>query len=79
MEQTISITNKWQIHIPVKLRAKLKLLHPTKATVKVVNNSLVLTPIKNDIEKLAGKYAHLYKKKPINIDKIRDHIDYSGE
>lgn len=25
----------------------------------------------------AGKYAHLYKKHPIDIDNIRDYIDYS--
>lgn len=78
MLQTISITSKWQIHIPKQARKALKLDKPGKFAVSVENNSLILTPTKSKILELAGKYHHLYKKHPIDIDNIRDMIDYSG-
>lgn len=79
MLQTISITNKWQIHIPLEARKALKMDKPGKLAVKVKNNSLILTPTKSKILESAGKYHHLYKKHPIDIDNIRDIIDYSGQ
>lgn len=73
----VSITSKWQIHIPKAARKALKLTKPTQVSVKTEGNKLVLTPIESKILKLAGKYAKYTKGKKINLDRIRDYIDYS--
>lgn len=77
MEQTITITSKWQIHIPVKTRKVLKMEKPGKVLVKTHKGKLIITPIKSPLLSLGGSLNHLYKKRPINIDRIRDIIDYS--
>ena len=77
MITTISITRQWQIYIPEKVRAKLGLKKPGKATVEVRGKKLIITPKESEVLKLAGKYKHLYKKDPIDIDNVRDYIDYS--
>lgn len=75
--QTVSITPKWQVHIPVAVRKKLKLKKPTQADVYVEKDKIVLKPKKSEILKMAGKYKRLKPVRPINLDKIRDYIDYS--
>jgi AbrB family looped-hinge helix DNA binding protein len=77
MQTTISITRKWQIHIPKAARKALELTKPGKAEVRVEGNKLIVRPIESRILQLAGKYAKYAKGKKINIDKIRDYIDYS--
>ncbi len=78
MQTTISITSKWQIHIPKAARKALKLTKPTQVEVETKGNKLILTPVESKILKLAGKYAKYAKGKNINLDKIRDYIDYSN-
>lgn len=77
MQQTISITSKWQIHIPKAARKALKLTRPTQARVRVEGKNLIVIPQESKILQLAGKFAKYAKGKNINIDKIRDYIDYS--
>lgn len=77
MQTTISITSQWQIHIPKAARKALKLTKPTQVEARTEGNKLVLTPVESKILKLAGKYAKYAKGKKINLDKIRDYIDYS--
>lgn len=77
MQATISITSKWQIHIPKAARKALGLTKPGKVEVKTYRNKLLLTPIESPILKLAGKYEKYAKGKKINLDRIRDYIDYS--
>lgn len=77
MQATISITSKWQIHIPKAARKALKLTRPTQIEVKTEGNKLVLTPVESKILKMAGKYAKYARGKKINLDRIRDYIDYS--
>jgi len=77
MQTTISITSKWQIHIPKAARKALKLTKPTRIEVKTEGNKLVLIPVESKILKMAGKYAKYAKGKKINLNKIRDYIDYS--
>ena len=77
MQATISVTNKWQIHIPKAARQALKLTKPGRVEVKTEGNKLVLTPVDSEILKLAGKYESYAKGKKINLDRIRDFIDYS--
>lgn len=77
MQTTISITRKWQIHIPKAARKALNLEKPGKAEVRVKGKELIVRPMESKILQLAGKYAKYAKGKKINIDKIRDYIDYS--
>lgn len=77
MATTITITRQWQIYIPNRIRSKLGLTVPGQAKVEVKGKKLIITPQKSEVLKLAGKYKHLYRKKPIDIDNIRDYIDYS--
>lgn len=72
-----TITSRWQIHIPQAARKALKLTKPGKFEIKAEKNRLVLTPIDSKILKLAGKYQKYTKDKNINLEKIRDYIDYS--
>ncbi len=75
--QTVSITPKWQIHIPVSIRKELGLTNPTQADVYVENNTLIVKPKRSKILEMGGSLANKKPLRPINIDKIRDFIDYS--
>ena len=75
--QTVSITQKWQIHIPVSVRKQLGLKKPTQADVSVKDDTIIIKPKKSKILEMGGKYKGLKPIKPINITKIRDYIDYS--
>lgn len=77
METTISITNKWQLHIPKAARKALKLTKPGRVEIQTEGNKLVLIPIESRILQMAGKYQKYTKGKKINLDRIRDYIDYS--
>lgn len=77
MQTTISVTRRWQIHIPKAARKALKLEKPGKMEVRVEAKELILKPVESEILKLAGKYEKYAKGKKINLDRIRDYIDYS--
>lgn len=77
MQTTISITRKWQIHIPKAARKALRMDKPGIMEVKTEDGKLVLTPTKSRILQMAGKYTKYTKNKKINLNKIRDYIDYS--
>lgn len=77
METIISITNKWQLHIPKAARKALKLTKPGRVEIQTEGKRLVLTPIESRILQMAGKYQKYTKGKKINLDRIRDYIDYS--
>ena len=78
MEVTVSITPKWQIHIPVAVRKKLKLVKPSQVSMKVNGGLIVIKPKESKILKMGGSLAGIKPTKPINITKIRDYIDYSN-
>lgn len=77
MDTIITITQQWQIYIPEKVRELLDLVNPVKARLEVKDKSIVITPQKSAILSLAGKYKALMTKKRINLDRIRERIDYS--
>lgn len=52
--------------------------HPTQAKLKVKNKKLTVTPYQSPILSMYGKYAHIKPTKPIDLDNIRDYIDYSN-
>lgn len=78
MDTTISITNKWQIHIPKSLRDTFGLDKPGKVAIKAVAGKIIITPTKSAIMQYGGKLHEKYNKKKINIDNVRDIIDYSS-
>lgn len=79
MQQTISITSRWQIHIPKAARRVFGIEKPGMVNIKAKKGQITITPRKKSILDYAGKYHYLLNKtnKKINIDKIRDYIDYS--
>lgn len=77
MKQTVSITPKWQLHIPVAVRQALKLDKPELADISLQGDAFLVRPRKSKIFALAGKYRKLKPVKPVNLDRIRDYIDYS--
>ena len=74
-----TITKKWQLHIPVKIRKELNLNKPTTARISTKNGKIIITPepTATGFMKLAGSLHQEYKNNPIDIDNIRDYIDYS--
>lgn len=78
MLTTISITNKWQIHIPKSLRGALGLDKPGKVAIKALPGKIIITSARSEIMQYAGKLHERYNKKKVNIDNIRDIIDYSS-
>lgn len=77
MDTTITITQQWQIYIPEKVRELLDLINPVKARLEVKDRSIVITPQPSAVLSLAGKYKNLAAKKRVNLDRIRERIDYS--
>lgn len=79
MQTTIAITRKWQIHIPKAAREIFGTKKPGMVNIKAKKGQIVITPRKKSILDYAGKYNYLLNKntKKINLDKIRDYIDYS--
>lgn len=77
MQTLTTITPKFQVHIPVKIRRQAGLTTHGKARVSATKGKIIIEPIdgKKGILSLAGKFE---VKNPIPAEKIRDYIDYSG-
>lgn len=78
MKQIISITPKWQVYIPVSIREKLGLKEPKQAEIRVEKGVIIIKPQKNPVTEMAGKYKNIKPKKKIDLEKVRDEIDYSN-
>ena len=76
--QTVSITPKWQIHIPVSIREELGLTTPAQADMYVHGDTFIVKPKRSKILTMGGKYKKLRPVKPIDITHVRDYIDYSN-
>lgn len=78
MTTTISMTSRGQIHIPKAMREELGMYKPGMLKITLANNTITLKPVKSKFLEAAGKYAHYRKgKEHIDINNIRDSIDYS--
>ena len=75
--QTVSITSKWQVHIPVAIRKMLKLEKPLQAVISVHEGKIMIKPEKSRILQMGGSLRGRKPVKPINLDRVRDYIDYS--
>lgn len=77
MISTVTITNNWQLHVPLAMRAIVGFKKPGVVTVYAKKGALIIKPRKSKIMSLAGFLHEKYIKNPIDIDNIRDNIDYS--
>lgn len=78
MNTTISVTNKWQIHIPKSLRGALGLNKPGRVIIGAVPGKIIITPARSTIMQYGGKLHERFHKKKINIERVREIIDYSA-
>ena len=71
-----TITSKFQVHIPIAIRREIGLKKHGRARIRAEKKKIIIEPIseKDSIMNLAGKFK---VKKPIPVEKIRNHIDYS--
>lgn len=78
MNTTTMITSQWQVYLPESIREMIGLTVPGQAELEVVEDGIMIRPKKSAVLKLAGKYKVLAKKRKIDLDNIRDRIDYSN-
>jgi AbrB family looped-hinge helix DNA binding protein len=72
---TTTITPNFQIHIPVEIRKALNLTTHGKAEILAIGDEIVIRPAKKS--KIMKLSRSLNAKKTLDIDNIRDSIDYS--
>ncbi|MBM3209111.1 AbrB/MazE/SpoVT family DNA-binding domain-containing protein [Candidatus Shapirobacteria bacterium] len=76
--QTIAITPRWQIHLPVAFRKKLGIDRPGLVEVSLTKKTIIIKPKASPLLRLAGKYRGKTPVSQIDVDKIRESIDYSA-
>lgn len=74
-EVLTTITPKYQVHIPIKIRELAGLKKHGPAKIKVKKSKIIIEPLKEGFLSLAGAFK---VKNPIPAEKIRDYIDYAG-
>ncbi|OGD83842.1 hypothetical protein A2572_02640 [Candidatus Collierbacteria bacterium RIFOXYD1_FULL_40_9] len=73
-----TITPRFQMHIPVGVRKAIGLKKHGKAKITVKMGKMMVEPSnESSLKKLAGSLAGIKPTKKINIERIRDYIDYS--
>jgi len=78
MNTTTMITSQWQVYLPESVREIMGLTVPGQAELEVVEDGVIIRPKKSAVLKLAGKYKDLAKKRKIDLENIRERIDYSN-
>jgi bifunctional DNA-binding transcriptional regulator/antitoxin component of YhaV-PrlF toxin-antitoxin module len=78
MTSTIAITNRGQMHIPISFRKVLGLSVPGIVKIEIVGERMTIAPIKSRVLEMAGKYSSRVKDKKVNVERIRDLIEYSN-
>jgi bifunctional DNA-binding transcriptional regulator/antitoxin component of YhaV-PrlF toxin-antitoxin module len=74
MEGLITITPKFQFHLPAKIRKAAGITTHGRAKISATKGKIVISMIEDEIGPLAGKFT---VKKSIPLEKMRDYIDYS--
>ncbi len=77
MSLAIAITSNWQMHIPRAMRVAAGLSAPGIVMATVGPGEITIRPQKSKIMSLAGSLRTAHLKNPVDIDNIRDYIDYS--
>lgn len=79
MEQTVTLTSKFQLHIPKKIREKAGIFTHGPIMMKADKGKVIITQKKTgSILDLAGKYRNKALKVKIDLANIRDYIDYGN-
>lgn len=74
----MTVTRQWQVYLPQDIRTALKLTEPTRIKAETEGEKVILTRHDSPVLKLAGSLKKYAKKgRKINLDRIRDYIDYS--
>lgn len=73
MEQQVTITPNFQVHIPIAIRKKAKLFKHGKAIMKIEKSKITIELVKDDFLSLGGKFK---VKKPTLAENIRKETDY---
>lgn len=74
----MTTTRQWQLYLPQDIRAALGVTNPPRFKAEVTKDKLILFPQESPVLKLAGSLKQYAKKgRKINLDRIRDYIDYS--
>jgi bifunctional DNA-binding transcriptional regulator/antitoxin component of YhaV-PrlF toxin-antitoxin module len=74
MTTTISMTNRWQVHIPDAIRKTLNIDRAIQFNVSVENGAIVLRPRKSSLDKHFGAFK---TNKKVDIENLREKVDYS--
>lgn len=77
MKSTIPITRQWQVHIPKRIREAIGLTEPQTVEIEAKHGKILITRQEDGVMADAGKYAKYARGKKIDLDNIRDQIDYS--
>lgn len=76
MEQTVTLTSKFQLHIPKKIREKAGFFTHGPVVMRADKGEIVIRKRKGkSILDLAGSIKPKGKAKNIDLDNIRDYID----
>lgn len=75
---TTTISNRFQLHIPLAIRQQLNLTKPTTAEIWTDNDTICIRPHYSKIIELAGVLRDKKPVKDFDIDNMRDEIDYSN-
>ncbi len=78
MEVTATITSKFQIHLPKAIRQKAGFLTHGPVVIRADRGKIIIERKRGkSILDLAGTFRPKGNMKKIDIDNIRDYIDYS--
>jgi len=79
MPQTITtnITRRWQVYLPEEIREAVGLNRPLKAKIEVKGKKIIISPLASEVLSVAGILKGKKPKRKLNLEKVRDHIDYS--
>lgn len=77
MTTTAALTSRWQLHIPQAARAVAGFDKPSVVTVIAKKGAITIKPKKSKLMSLAGTLHSAHRKNPIDIDNLRDYVDYS--
>lgn len=74
MQTVTTITPKFQVHIPRKIREKIGLTKHGRAKISAKNRTIVIEPLPDEFLSLGGTFS---VQRPVPAEKIRNYIDYT--
>jgi bifunctional DNA-binding transcriptional regulator/antitoxin component of YhaV-PrlF toxin-antitoxin module len=72
-----TMTSTGQIYLPKKARRALKITKASRIKVSLLKDKAIIEVAKESILDAAGMLAGSKPVRPVDIDNIRDYIDYS--